>query len=177
MAFVQNPRALTCLGVSVGPDGNIYSVGTEGMGVFSLTPAGTLRWTNPEAYVRPIVDYGEIVFGPNGSNQQLYFSANNSPAGSTARRQLRSSRFTAGGQPAIAPDGSVHNSLSAFSPDGNLLWTFPTPLPGQCFHDAGYWERRHPLLRAELDPALCAQSQWLTTLAHHPQRLRRWAGR
>ena len=76
-SFVQNPRAFICLGVSVGPDGNIYSVGTEGMGVFSLTPAGTLRWTNPEPYDRPIVDYGEIVFGPNGSNQQLYFYANN----------------------------------------------------------------------------------------------------
>lgn len=75
-SFVQNPRALTRLGVSVGPDGNIYSVGTQGMGVFSLTPAGTLRWTNPELYRRPIVDYGEIVFGPNGSSQQLYFSAN-----------------------------------------------------------------------------------------------------
>jgi outer membrane protein assembly factor BamB len=38
--FVQNPRAFICLGVSVGPDGNIYSVGTEGPGVFSLTPGG-----------------------------------------------------------------------------------------------------------------------------------------
>ena len=75
--FVQNPRAFICLGVSVGPDGNIYSVGTEGPGVFSLTPAGALRWQQPEAYNRPIVDYGEIVFGPNGSNQQLYFYANN----------------------------------------------------------------------------------------------------
>ncbi len=28
--FVQTPRAFICLGVSVGPDGNIYSVGTEG---------------------------------------------------------------------------------------------------------------------------------------------------
>src|SRR5262249_19455882 len=44
--FVQNPRAFICLGVSVGPDGNVYSVGTQGMGVFSLTPQGALRWTN-----------------------------------------------------------------------------------------------------------------------------------
>ena len=130
-SFVQNPRALTCLGVSVGPDGNIYSVGTEGMGVFSLTPAGTLRWTNPELYQRPIVDYGEIVFGPNGSNQNLYFSAN------THLRAVRldgNSVFTVTrGQPAVAPDGSVHNSLSSFSPNGNLLWTFPTPYPANVF--------------------------------------------
>ena len=123
-SFVQNPRALTCLGVSVGPDGNIYSVATEGMGVFSLTPAGTLRWTNPEPYRRPIVDYGEIVFGPNGGTHNLYFSAN------THLRAVRldgNSVFTTTrGQPAVAPDGSVHNSLSSFSPNGNLLWTFPT---------------------------------------------------
>ena len=129
--FVQNPRALTCLGVSVGPDGNIYSVGTNGMGVFSLTPAGTLRWTNPEAYIRPIVDYGEIVFGPNGGTHNLYFSAN------THLRAVRldgTSVFTVTrGQPAVAPDGSVHNSLSSFSPNGNLLWTFPTRYPANVF--------------------------------------------
>ncbi len=130
-SFVQNPRALTCLGVSVGPDGNIYSVGTEGMGVFSLTPAGALRWTNPEPYERPIVDYGEIVFGPNGGTHNLYFSAN------THLRAVRldgASVFTTTrGQPAVAPDGSVHNSLSSFSPNGNLLWTFQTPYPANVF--------------------------------------------
>jgi hypothetical protein len=47
------------------------------MGVFSLTPQGALRWTNPELYDRQIVDYAEIVFGPNGNQQQLYFYANN----------------------------------------------------------------------------------------------------
>src|SRR5262249_8106021 len=75
-SFAQNPRAFICLGIAVGPDGNIYSVGTQGLGVFSLTPQGALRWTNPESYARPIVDYGEIVFGPNGGEQQMYFYAN-----------------------------------------------------------------------------------------------------
>ena len=131
--FVQNPRAFICLGVSVGPDGNIYSVGTSGMGVFSLTPAGTLRWTSPEVYDRRIVDYGEIVFGPNGSNPQFYFSANDHLR---ALRLDGSPVFTLPGgfgQPAIGPDGSVHTSLSAFSPNGNLLWTFPTPYPYNVF--------------------------------------------
>ena len=130
--FVQNPRSLTCLGVSVGPDGNIYSVGTEGPGVFSLTPAGTLRWQQPEVYRRPIVDYGEIVFGPNGGDQQLYFYAN------THVRALRldgTPVFTLplSGQPAIAPDGSVHFPLGAYSPNGSLLWTFQTPYPYNVF--------------------------------------------
>jgi hypothetical protein len=131
--FVQNPRAFICLGVSVGPDGNIYSVGTEGMGVFSLAPAGTLRWTNPEGYSRLIVDYAEIVFGPNGSQQQLYFYANNHLR---ALRLDGASVFTIPGglaqlnpgmQPAIGPDGSVHTVLTTYSPSGSPLWSFPTP--------------------------------------------------
>ncbi len=132
--FVQNPRAFICQGISVGPDGNIYAVATQGMGVFSLTPAGTLRWTSPELYNRPIVDYAEIVFGPNGGDQQLYFSANRHMRG---LRLDGSSVFTLAGsgfnQPAIAPDGTVHTTLSAWSPNGNLLWTFPTPYPGNTF--------------------------------------------
>jgi hypothetical protein len=130
--FVQNPRALTCLGVSVGPDGNIYSVGTEGPGVFSLTPAGTLRWQQPETYNRPIIDYGEIVFGPNGSNQQLYFYANNHVR---ALRLDGTPVFTLGGlgQPAIAPDGSVHFAIGAYSPGGTFLWQFATPYPYNIF--------------------------------------------
>lgn len=131
--FVQNPRSMICLGVSVGPDGNIYSVGTEGPGVFSLSPEGTLRWQQPEGYDRRIVDYGEIVFGPNGGNQQLYFYANN---------HLRALRLDGTpvftllgtlGQPAIAPDGSVHLAIGAYSPSGSLLWLFQTPYPYNVF--------------------------------------------
>ena len=131
--FVQNPRAFICLGVSVGPDGNIYSVGTEGMGVFSLTPAGALRWQTPEAYDRRIVEYAEILFGQNGGTTQLYFAANNHLR---ALRLDGSSVFTIAGwygQPAIGPDGSVHSPLSAYSPSGNLLWTFQSPYPYNVF--------------------------------------------
>ena len=127
--FVQNPRAFILVGLSVGPDGNIYAVATQGMGVLSLTPAGTLRWQQPEAYDRLIVDYGEIVFGLNGSTQQLYFYANNHLR---ALKLDGTSVFTIAGtfgQPAVAPDGSVHNSFSAYSPAGSLLWTFISPYP------------------------------------------------
>jgi Divergent InlB B-repeat domain/IPT/TIG domain len=137
--FVQNPRAFICLGVSVGPDGNIYSVGTQGMGVFSLTPQGALRWTNFEGYARLIVDYAEIVFGSNGGQQQLYFYANDH------LRSLRldgASVFTIPGnidylrpgpQPAVAPDGSVHNAITAYSPNGAFLWSFASPYPYNVF--------------------------------------------
>jgi hypothetical protein len=126
--FVQNPRSMICLGVSVGPDGNIYSVGTEGPGVFSLTPGGQLRWSNPEGYRRPIVDYSEIVFGPSGNDKHLYFYANNHIR---ALRLDGTPVFTigSGGQPVIAPDGSVHVALGAYSPAGALLWNFLSPYP------------------------------------------------
>ena len=137
--FVQNPRAFICLGVSVGPDGNIYSVGTQGMGVFSLTPQGALRWTNTELYDRLIVDYAEIVFGPNGGQQHLYFYANHHLRG---LRLDGASVFTINGnidylrpgpQPAVAPDGSVHNAITAYSPNGALLWSFASPYPYNVF--------------------------------------------
>jgi IPT/TIG domain-containing protein len=142
-SFVQNPRAMICLGVSVGPDGNIYSVGTEGPGVFSLTPAGTLRWHLPESYARPIVDYGEIVFGPNGSSQQLYFYANNhlravrldgTPVFANSSGLV--SQLKPGLQPVVGPDGSVHTVLSAYTPNGIPLWSFPTPYPYNVFTPA-----------------------------------------
>jgi putative pyrroloquinoline-quinone binding quinoprotein/IPT/TIG domain-containing protein len=133
--FVQDPRAFICLGVAVGPDGNIYSVGVEGLGVFSLTPAGQLRWAVAEGYSRLIVDYAEIVFGPNGSSQQLYFGAN------SHMRALRldgTSVFTLNGsfQPAVGPDGSVHSALASFSPNGTLIWNFLSPYPYNTFSPA-----------------------------------------
>ena len=131
--FVQTPRAFICLGVSVGPDGNIYSVSAEGLGVFSLTPAGALRWQQPERYARPIVDYQEIVFGPNGTAQQLYFSANNHARAVSLDGTPVFTLPGAFGQPAVSPDGSVHFSLSAFSPTGNVLWTFASPYPYNVF--------------------------------------------
>ena len=129
-SFEQNPRAFICLGVSVGPDGNIYSVSAEGLGVFSLTPAGVLRWQLPELYDRAIVSYREIVFGPNGSTSQLYFAANNhfrslSLAGSLVF-DLPGSGF---GQVAVAPDASVHTTFSSYAPSGSLNWTFGSPYP------------------------------------------------
>jgi hypothetical protein len=130
--FALNPRAMITLGVSVGPDGNIYSVGTEGPGVFSLSPSGNLRWQQPERYDRPIVDYGEIVFGLNGNQPQVYFYANNHVRG---LRLDGTSVFTLGpkGQPVIGPDGSIHFALGAYSASGNLLWTFATPYPYNVF--------------------------------------------
>jgi outer membrane protein assembly factor BamB len=72
--FDENPSAFILLGPNVGPDGNIYAVANEGLGVFSLTPQGNLRWSLPERYDRPIVSYQEIVFGTLAQSR-LYFHA------------------------------------------------------------------------------------------------------
>ena len=137
--FVQDPRALILIGVSVGPDGNIYAVGTEGMGVFSLTPEGSLRWQTPELYRRVPIDYNEIVFGDNGGTQQLYFYANRHLRGVTlggtpvfaiddGLQQLQVAN-----SPAVGPDGSVHTALNSYSPGGDFQWSFATPYPYNVF--------------------------------------------
>ena len=114
--------------------------GTEGPGVCFLTPAGALRWQQPETYARPIVDYGEIVLGPNSSSQQLYFYANNhlramgldgSSVFTNSSGQI--SQLKPGLQPVVAPDGSVHAVIWAYSPSGSLLWSFETPFPYNTF--------------------------------------------
>jgi hypothetical protein len=127
--FVQNPRALVLPGISIGPDGNIYGVSTEGLGVFSLTPAGVLRWQQPEAYRRPIIDYGEIVFGPNGGTNQLYFYGNDHFRSLTLDGSSVFELPGLFGQPAVAPDASVHSAFSSYAPNGSLLWTFVSDYP------------------------------------------------
>jgi outer membrane protein assembly factor BamB len=133
--FNQNPGAFILLGPNVGPDGNIYAVGTQGMGVFSLTPQGTLRWATPENYDRPIVILQEIVFSPP-SQSRLYFHANRHLRGigldGTPLFTYVDGLPQDNHQPAVAPDGSLYTNLySAFGPglmmgkfddNGNLLW-------------------------------------------------------
>jgi hypothetical protein len=126
-AFTQDPRAFILLGPTVGPDGNIYAVATEGIGVFSLTPGGQLRWTQPEAYRRLIVDYQEVVFGPNGSQQQLYFLANDHLRALRLDGSPVFSITSSGHQPAVAPDGTIlttYTALGAYNPDGSVKWSF-----------------------------------------------------
>lgn len=129
--FVENPMALFLVGMSVGPDGNIYVVATEGVGAFSLTPAGVLRWKQPEPYdAQQPVEYQEIVFGLNGGTTQLYFYANS---------HLKALRLDGGtawtlnsdfGQPGVSPlDGSIHAPFGAYSPNGPLMWIFSSPYP------------------------------------------------
>lgn len=133
--FVQTPRAFVFQDVAVGPDGNIYGIGSSGMGVFSLadTPTGpVLRWATPEPYSRPFTGYAEIEFGPtaDGSDFQLYFFANGLHR--AVRLSDGASIFRGGlgnGTARVSPfDGTVHNQTSAFTPNGALEWAFQFPL-------------------------------------------------
>jgi hypothetical protein len=125
--FVQNPRAFILLGPNVGPDGNIYAVATEGIGVHSLTPGGQLRWSQPEFYDRRIVDYQEIVFGQNGSAMQMIFLANNHLRALKLDGSPVFSNPATGNQPATGPDGTIYTTysrLAAYNPDGSVKWSF-----------------------------------------------------
>jgi len=138
--FVQNPRANILLGPNVGPDGNIYAIGTQGMGVFSLTPQGQLRCSAFEGYARPIVDYQEVVFGMNGNSLQLYFDANNHFKSSTSNCSTvfaisDSSRL----QPAVGPDNTIYVGGMRFNPNGALINSavFPGPINSVSPADVG----------------------------------------
>jgi hypothetical protein len=130
--FVQNPRAFILIDVAVGPDGNIYGVATQGMGVFSLTPAGSLRWATPELYQRRIVSYAEIHFGPGPDGRpQLYFSANNHTRAIRLEDGAEIFLLALTGSLDVSPlDGTLHYSSSAFRSDGALYWQFPDSLGG-----------------------------------------------
>lgn len=146
--FDQNPGANTLFGPNLGPDGNLYAVGFEGLGVFSLTPQGTLRWSTPENITKLRVFFQEIVFGPTGQ-PQLYFHANNHLRSvGLDGSQIFSYPDVLGisqgdPQPAVAPAGSVYTNLfvatgpglmlGKFENHGNLLWKifdqFPNSTP------------------------------------------------
>ena len=166
--FVQNPRAFICLGVSVGPDGNIYSVGTEGIGVFSLTPAGALRWQTPEAYDRRIVDYAEILFGQNGSDSNSIFSANN---------HLRAVRLD--GTSVFTIPGWLAN-LRSDRMEACTRQLRPIRLTAACFGFSTAFSQaatRPPTLAVTgfTTSEICSRSiQWLAALARWTGRLRCW---
>lgn len=58
-------------GPTLGPDGNLYAVTIQGgLGAFSLTPDGDLRWNVPGFLTDDGREHGEVAFGPNN----LYYA-------------------------------------------------------------------------------------------------------
>jgi PKD domain-containing protein/putative pyrroloquinoline-quinone-binding quinoprotein len=134
--FTQTNQ-LIMAGPSVGPDGNIYAVTMAGIGLFSLTPAGQLRFST--GY---FVDNGylgeEIAFGPG----QLYFSFDMAGTGTPptlfgygldGTPRFQAPRAGDNSRADVGPNGNVviesfpigvGLSLASYSPAGSLLWSF-----------------------------------------------------
>ncbi|MBA3916468.1 MAG: PQQ-like beta-propeller repeat protein [Acidobacteriales bacterium] len=127
-------------GPSVGPDGNIYAVSDGGgLGAFSLTRAGQLRWNVP----------GYVNFAGTGltpvplGKDRLYFAEDVVPGCTEFSEGLDAVDFTGQllwcvsfsgiSRPIAAPNGDalVHDFgvLYDFRPDGTLAWSFSFPFP------------------------------------------------
>jgi outer membrane protein assembly factor BamB len=85
-------------GPTVGPDGNVYAVTIQGgLGAFSLTPEGELRWSVPGFFTSDGVESGRVAFGPDN----MYY------ADGTLR---------------VEGCGPPHDGLVSISLDGDLEW-------------------------------------------------------
>ena len=140
-------------GPSVGPDGNVYVVSdAPGLGLFSLTPEGQLRWTNqgnPQ-----IIEHGQrgadLVFGASSAGQpvdQVYcafdeagiafatmYAFDMETGQQNWTTQLGGEGTISQFQPVVLPDGKIVMSvfvsgaglrLRAYEPsNGSVNWTF-----------------------------------------------------
>lgn len=127
--------AFIIAGPGVGPDGNIYAVtdlaaGGDDLGLFSLTPAGALRFS-----VGSFTEVGptgeEVVFGTD----QLHFATGPTLFTYSLSGAFRWSVAIGGESPqrqgAVGPNGNVvigtgpnPTNLTSFTPSGSQAWTF-----------------------------------------------------
>lgn len=125
-------------GPNLGPDGNIYAVtDLTGIGLFSLTPAGQLRFsTGSFSENGPLGT--EIAFGSG----QLYFAFDMRGTGSApslfgydlnGNKRFQTAGPADKGRPAVGPNGNIvvesfptgiGLSLAAYTSSGSLLWSF-----------------------------------------------------
>jgi hypothetical protein len=130
-------------GPGIGPDGNLYAVvdvsaSQEAIGAFSLTPVGSLRWSDrgtPEYIVGSL--FGQEILFDDGGFWVAFNGDNGAPPA------LRKLGYDDGdllvyigdgcqSVPSQAPDGTILVALgacgvSAYNPSGELDWMAPTP--------------------------------------------------
>jgi outer membrane protein assembly factor BamB len=141
------PNALWLVaGPTVGPDGNIYAVtntsSSGGLGAFSLTPAGQLRWSNqgnPQVFESASVG-AEVVFGASQSGRQpdqLYVAFDERGVAMPSLFAFRMS----GGQRWSVPSGGQSQSIfsqrqcqPAVGPDGTVYITTFSSSAGHQLH-------------------------------------------
>ena len=133
----KNTGHLIMAGPNVGPDGNIYAITQlTGIGLFSLTPAGQLRFSVPGFSERGALGTS-IAFGPS----QMYFALDQTgvSAPSLFSYSLNGAKiFQApnahnNARPVVGPNGNVAVEtfpgavglgLTGYSPAGAVLWSF-----------------------------------------------------
>jgi hypothetical protein len=127
---------LLIAGPNVGPDGNIYAVIQTGIGFFSLTPEGALRFSTGS-----FTEHGalgeEIAFGAG----QVYFAFDMSAQGlpmifaydMNGALKFQAPNPADHSRPVVGPNGNVviqsfptnvGLSLAAYTPTGTLAWSF-----------------------------------------------------
>ena len=127
-------------GPTVGPDHNIYAVSDGGgLGAFSLTPAGTLRWNVP----------GYVNFQGTGltpvplDGDRLYFAEDVVPGCTQFSEGINAVTFDGNiawcishsgiSRPKASPNGNAHvhdfGVLYTYTPAGDLAWSFGFPFP------------------------------------------------
>jgi outer membrane protein assembly factor BamB len=127
-------------GPSVGPDGNIYVITDGGgLGAFSLTPSGALRWNVP----------GYVNFQGTGNTpvpldgDRLYFAEDVVPGCTEFSEGINAVTFDGNiawcishsgiSRPKASPNGNAHvhdfGVLYTYTPAGNLAWSFSFPFP------------------------------------------------
>jgi outer membrane protein assembly factor BamB len=154
-------------GPAIGPDSNIYLANDFGLGAYSLSRTGQLRWNNPGN--PPISSYGgtgvETTLGPRvngGAIEQMYIVAEPQLASWTLQAFSLadgSQRFSVpiGGQhdlfgqrqtqPAIGPNGVIY--ITHFSSQPGLGWVLEafSPLNGNSL-----WRYQDPSTRGAMTP-------------------------
>ena len=174
--FVQNPRAFICLGVC-GGTGWKYLLRRHGRrGRLSHSRLRARCAGKPRSCTIGRLLIMAKSFSARTEAITAHLLREQPSAGSATRRQLRVhySRFVTG-QPAIGPDGSIHSSHGAYSPNGNLLWFFDGRAPGATPPADIGSDGTHYF--GENLFSFLPQSQWLITLACFADRLRRRSDR
>jgi outer membrane protein assembly factor BamB len=136
--FFNQLGATLLAGPSLGPDGNLYGVTQPGgLGLFSLTPSGALRYSRAATWPQRGTLGTEIVFGPP---DRLYFAIGYSTSklfafglDGSPKFEVPADTFYATIQAAVGPNGNVvvsrfptniGLSLGAYNASGGLLWNF-----------------------------------------------------
>lgn len=156
--FTDNVTQGISVSAKPGTDGNIYAANDLGLGAYSLSPSGQLRWNNPGN--PPLLWHGgsgaEMAFGPREPGDplnQMYVVMN--PQGQSSMLQafrlsdgaLQFSVPTGGTdplnqnqtQPAVGPDGTIY--ITHLRGGGGIGWTLEAfnPANGQSLWYYNAW--------------------------------------